>query len=155
VSQRLIATVERSGLLTHIVTTEGVSCSFGDCIWFPVFDADACPPRKWQTSPTLTFMCLRPEVTRPATLPKVGDGSPTARSRSIFGMSLTAHLLAGKTQSKKIRARKRDFEGDFPRGEQYLLCEYAMLCRAIGALASKNETAGFELSIPCGGLCSS
>jgi len=27
-----------------------------------------------------------------------------------------------------------------------------MLCRAIGALASENDTAGFELPIPCGGF---
>ena len=30
----------------------------------------------------------------------------------------------------------------------YLLCECAMLCRAIGAVASGNDTAGFELPIP-------
>jgi hypothetical protein len=34
----------------------------------------------------------------------------------------------------------------------YLLCRCAMLCRAIGALAGENDTAGFELPIPCGGF---
>jgi hypothetical protein len=32
-------------------------------------------------------------------------------------------------------------------GTGYLLCEDAMLCQTIGALASKNDTAGFELPI--------
>ena len=55
--------------------------------------------------------------------------------------------LRRTTQSKKIRVRKAISEAIFGAGEQYLLCEYAMLCRAIGALASENDAAGFELPI--------
>jgi hypothetical protein len=34
----------------------------------------------------------------------------------------------------------------------YLLCDYAMLCCAIGALGSENDTEGFELPIRSGGF---
>jgi len=34
----------------------------------------------------------------------------------------------------------------------YLLCRRAMLCRAIGALGSENDTAGFELPIRKSGV---
>ena len=35
----------------------------------------------------------------------------------------------------------------FPPGNRYLLCQRAMLCRAIGGLASENDLAGFELPL--------
>ena len=38
-------------------------------------------------------------------------------------------------------------EGNFRRGNAYLLCECAMLCRAIDTVASENDTAGLELPI--------
>ncbi len=39
-----------------------------------------------------------------------------------------------------------------PAGNRYLLCECAMLCRAMDAVRSENNTAGFELPIRFSGF---
>jgi hypothetical protein len=47
-------------------------------------------------------------------------------------------------------ATVKRFPRQFPAGNGYVLCECAMLCRAISAPRSESDTAGFELPIPCG-----
>jgi hypothetical protein len=51
-------------------------------------------------------------------------------------------VFGGETRTRK--AISKAISGA---GNGYLLCKCAMLCGAIGALGSENDTAGFELPI--------
>jgi len=62
-------------------------------------------------------------------------------------MALRRSSTARKLRAKKTYVLKAISKAISGAEKRYLLCRCAMLCRVIGALASENDTAGFELPI--------